>query len=237
MDEKMKLDFEKYAKRHIFFDENIGISIKEIIEGMLKEKKGLNVLDIGAGDGNLVLNLKKRYPQVNISVSDISENRINRIKGKLRSELKHYYIDDICNSKIPAGSFDFVNSDQVIEHVPSDKKMVEEIKRILKKGGYFRVSSVYKKKWAWYFYRCNGKWVLDPTHIREYTSIDSFKKLFLNEGLIILDLKINPTYFPIVDLFLRIFQINDQTKLICKLRKIKIRILGYYHIEITGVKK
>lgn len=233
----MKEDFEKYAKRRIYFNQDIDISIKSLIEELLKKRKKFNMLDIGGGDGCLVYNIKDKYPTVLINVSDISKSRIRRIKEKLGKSIDRYYSDDICNSKIPSSSFDFVNSDQVIEHVPSDEKMVKEIKRILKKRGYFRVSSVYKKKWAWYFYRCNGKWVIDPTHLREYTSVDSFKKLFANERLIIRSLKINPTYFPIADFFLRMFQINDQTKLINKIRKIKIRIFGYYHIEIIGVKK
>ena len=160
---------------------------------------------------------------------------LERIK-KLISNLKNSYFEDINHSKIPSNKFNFVNSDQVIEHVPSDKKMILEIKRILKKGGYFKVSSVYKKSWAWYFYRCNGKWVLDPTHIREYTSINQFSNLFKIKSIKIEKVYIKKTYFPIADFFLRLLKINRMNKIIYLIRKLKIRIPGYYHITVIGVK-
>ena len=56
--------------------------------------------------------------------------------------------------------------------------MVNEIKRLSKSGGVIYVSSVIKKSWAIYKYKNNGKFVLDPTHEREYKNIDGFLNLF-----------------------------------------------------------
>ncbi len=63
-------------------------------------------------------------------------------------------------------SFDYVISFQVIEHIPSDKLFVEEVSRVLRKGGKFIVSTP------------NIKMSLtrNPWHIREYTA-DEFTAL------------------------------------------------------------
>lgn len=230
-----KIDFEEYAKNNRFY----GISefptdLESLIKKLKSHFKEINFLDIGVGDGDFVESLLKKF-SINVSVSDISKIRLERTEKRLGSEIKNYIQDDICNSKIKSDTFEFINSDQVIEHVPSDEKMAYEIKRILKKNGIFRVSSVYKKKWAWYFYRCNNKWVLDPTHLREYTSTEEYKNLFTNQGLKILNLKLEKVYFPLIDFVLRRLKIDNIEKFQL-LRKIKIRIFGYYRITVIGEK-
>ena len=78
---------------------------------------------------------------------------------------------------LPFGSksFDLVVSTQVIEHVPDDQAFVREIKRVLTSGGLCVVSSVIKMHFGWYFYRNKqGERVLDPTHVREYSSAQEF---------------------------------------------------------------
>jgi SAM-dependent methyltransferase len=82
---------------------------------------------------------------------------------------------------LPFGSqsFDLVVSTQVIEHVPDDQAFVREIKRVLTSGGLCVVSSVIKMHFGWYFYRNKqGERVLDPTHVREYSSAQEFTDLF-----------------------------------------------------------
>jgi SAM-dependent methyltransferase len=55
------------------------------------------------------------------------------------------YVGDICskNSQIPDNTFDAVFLLEVIEHVYEPKKAIEEIRRILKKGGLFIATSPY----------------------------------------------------------------------------------------------
>ena len=62
---------------------------------------------------------------------------------------------------------------------------------LLKKEGFLYVSSVIKKSWAIYKYRNKGKFVLDPTHEREYRSKEEFLNLFKNKFKL-LKLKIYP---------------------------------------------
>ncbi|MBR9704875.1 class I SAM-dependent methyltransferase [Candidatus Pacearchaeota archaeon] len=231
------IDYEKYAKKHIYYgNENIDDFLEKIINIKIKSNKNSSLLDIGAGSGNIISRLKEIFPTLLISVSDISKIRIERIKILMREKINKYYIDDICNSKIPSDSYDIINSDQVIEHVMLDITMIKEIKRILKDKGLFRVSSVYKKKGAWYFHKNNNERLIDPTHLREYTSIENFKKIFTNQSLKIIDIKTEPIKYPILDPFLTIMKIKSKSKFINKLRGLKIKIPKYYRITIVGEK-
>ena len=54
------------------------------------------------------------------------------------------------------------------------------------KGVYFFVTSVIKAKNAWYFYKNTaGETVLDPSHLKEYKSIQEFEKVFDSIGFAI----------------------------------------------------
>jgi ubiquinone/menaquinone biosynthesis C-methylase UbiE len=147
---------------------NISKDIINILEKLRKNKK-IKMVDVGSGDGNLAINFINNK-KVDLTVTDISETRLERIKQITKNKLSNYVQDDINNSKLKSNYFDFVNSEMVIEHVPSDKKMLKEVNRILNKNGYFRISTVFKKGFSFWFYRNNGKWVIDPTHVREYSS-------------------------------------------------------------------
>ncbi len=236
-----KVNYEKYADKTVYFG-NYGVDseLETAIKSALKKTKNPSLLDIGAGDGQHLFALAEKFKTLKLFAQDISKTRIERIKERLGRRLEKGIVEDICKTKIKSASFDIITSDQVIEHVDSDKKMVGEIKRMLKKGGFFRVSSVYKKWYGWYFYRCNGKWVLDPTHVREYASVEEYTKIFTEERLNIQSVRIDPINFSVVDFVLRRAKIKTASKRVEKLRKaitsLKIPKPGYYIITITGTK-
>lgn len=134
-----------------------------------------SMIDLGCGDGIIIHAIKKEFPKIKITGVDISERRINGLKQKFPSD--NFYIKDVCDTKLKE-KFDFIHSSQVIEHVKYDSKMVEEISRLLKKNGILFCSSVIKKPLAIYRYRNNGKFVLDPTHEKEYKNQNEFLNLF-----------------------------------------------------------
>jgi len=240
-----KLDFEKYALNSNYYSSNqkktspLPEEIKNILSKCQNKFKKVSILDIGCGDGNFLELIANNNNRIKLYASDVSKIRLSRTKQKLGKKLSKTFLDNICTTKINQ-KFEFINSDQVIEHVPSDKEMVQSIKKLLKKGGIFRISSVYKTKYSWYFYRCNGKWVLDPTHIREYENIEEFEKLFTDSGLKITKTRIDPICFSGIDFILRrlgIKEIGDKVKNIRTLvNKIKIKKPGYYSITVIGEK-
>ncbi len=136
-----------------------------------------SVLDLGAGDGALLYALHKRgwLKDIKAVALDISAERIRRIP-ELNLGIEPV-LSDATRTPFKDNKFDFIICHQVIEHVEDDNKLLQEIHRILKSNGICYLSTVFKKKLAWWYHRCNGKWTLDPTHLREYSNDELLNKL------------------------------------------------------------
>ena len=67
---------------------------------------------------------------------------------------------------IPSNIFDFVIAFQVIEHIENDSFFIQEIYRVLKKGGKLILSTPNKK----------SSFTRNPWHIREYEGIELMEK-------------------------------------------------------------
>jgi ubiquinone/menaquinone biosynthesis C-methylase UbiE len=96
---------------------------------------GLQVLDLGCGDGTLVKYLEERFPHFSITGLDISLQSIEKAK-QLR--LKSNFIQ-FNGLEIPfsSGSFDMVIVASVMHHIDFTlhEKWLKEVMRILKPGG------------------------------------------------------------------------------------------------------
>ena len=168
--------FEKNRKYSEKFLQPLGPpKLPKYLNQILNKEKPKSFIDLGCGDGIIISGVKKEFPKIKITGIDISPRRINGLKERFPQD--NFYIKDVCNTQLK-NKFDFVYSSQVIEHVPSDKKMIKEINRILSKNGTVFVSSVIKTGPMVYKYRNKGKFVLDPTHEREYLNAAEFLNLF-----------------------------------------------------------
>ena len=164
----------EYSERYIQSIENP--KVPEHIKNLIKNNKIISIADLGCGDGALIHALKKEFQKVKVTGIDISPRRINALRSKFPKD--KFYCKDVCNTNLKKNSFDFIISSQVIEHVEDDKKLVKEIGRLLKKKGFVVIDSVIKKSFSIYKYRNKGKFVLDPTHEREYKNQKEFLDLF-----------------------------------------------------------
>ena len=168
--------FEKNRKYSEKFLQPLGPpKLPKYLNQILNKEKPKSFIDLGCGDGIIISGVKKEFPKIKITGIDISPRRINGLKERFPKD--NFYIKDVCNTQLK-NKFDFVYSSQVIENVPSDKKMIKEINRILSKNGTVFVSSVIKTGPMVYKYRNKGKFVLDPTHEREYLNAAEFLNLF-----------------------------------------------------------
>jgi SAM-dependent methyltransferase len=196
-------DFESYARLrpHVYAgDEFLLPKLTEMVE-----TRSGRYLEVGAGDGGMLRMLMQRGAMRNytdVVAGDISSVRVQRLAQALPSVRAE--VADAMDLPVESDSVDFVFSDQVIEHVPDDAKMASEIARVLKAGGRALVGSVVCAPGGWYFYRCNGGWRLDPTHLREYRSLEQYCKVFSDAGLSVTGSFLRPLAYPISDLMLRV---------------------------------
>jgi len=200
------------------------------------------VLDIGCGDGSRIASMIWRKLTLNREIFfglEISQDKIFFIKKYIKIKLIRA---DALELPIRKDSFDIIILSQVIEHIKEEKKLISNINRILKKNSVFYLSTIFKRRYAKYFYNQG----LDPTHVREYNSPGEIKKMIKNSNFKIKEIRINKLSYPIIDFVLRFlvkFRLKKKiifigpTKTLSFLRKFRIPIVGYYFIEIEGIKK
>ncbi len=205
-----------------------------------------SLADFGCGDGAILFDLHRKglLNRVNSAIAiDLSETRLERVKKNIANV--ETICSDVCDVKQPKDNqLDLVICTQVIEHVKDDKKLLNEIYRVLKPGEYLYISSVVKKWYGWWIYRCNGKITCDPTHLREYSSEEEFVELLKRSKYQILDKKLSlfrPSIFNVFKRFLIKYKIINEELIIksnfCNfLTKFKIPVLGYYIIEVISRK-
>jgi len=123
-------------------------------------------LDIGAGSGLFTQRIKdKGYEVIGIDYYD-KAIELAQAKG---IEMRKINIEE---DKFPFGDeyFDLITCFEVIEHIKEPSNMLREVHRVLKKDGYFIIST---PNIAWWYLRLKllfGIWgILDPDHIRFFT--------------------------------------------------------------------
>jgi ubiquinone/menaquinone biosynthesis C-methylase UbiE len=188
-------DYESYSVKHPHLHAADAYP-KELLP-LLEGRTG-TFLDVGAGFGSALRALAQGGHLARFSTviaCDIAQVHVDSMKHEM-PEIEAIRADALA-LPIPSESIDVYFSDQVIEHVPSDREMAREAYRVLKPGGVAFVGSVLKAKYAWYFYRANGKWAIDPTHVREYTSVEEYRRVFAEAGFECLAIDHKTVTFPL----------------------------------------
>lgn len=227
------MGIETYSRRAQFYTGEV----PSLLLQFLDQRSWNTFLDLGCGDGALLgaLSSEGIFSGKTVYAVDLSETRIGLVKGINKDFI--CLLGDACDTGVQAGSIDFLISTQVIEHVRDDAKMVKEMHRIVSPNGTVYLSTVFKKWYGWYFYRCNGKWTLDPTHLREYTRELQLLGLFEQAGFEILKSQKSLDGRPLIDAVLRRIGASRnvyENRCLKLLRKVKIPIPGYYIWEIVG---
>ncbi len=197
----------------------------------------LALADLGCGDGPHFAALTRTGvigPSRPVYAVDLAEARLQRVAARWPFVQPVVApADDI--PQIPDGSLDFVISTMVMEHVPDERRYLDEIRRILRPGGRAYVTTVFKRRWAWYFRKRDGESVLDPTHLREYVDLSTFEALVLEGSRFakLLALELVPLRFPLLDPLL--FRVGERlgTRTLRLLRKACVPIPGFYSLELV----
>lgn len=227
------MDIEEYSKYTNYYSDEV----PELLWKYMNKHSFETYLDLGCGDGSLLYAINKRegFKGKKVHAVDLSQNRINLCK-EISPEF-NCQVGSACDIQhIGDNEIHFIASTQVIEHVPDDEDMIKEIKRVTHGEPTVYISTVFKKWYAWYFYRCNGKWALDPTHIREYTKDSQLLDKLEKHGFEILENKKTLIKYSISNFILRRIGYKKNkidSKFVKILSFLKIPIIGYYNWEIV----
>lgn len=143
------------------------------ISKLIEPVKG-SVLDIGCADGmfsKVILNKSGAKKLIGMDVLKKSVDWANKHwenTGKMK-----FIVGDAHSLKFENNTFDAVFALEVLEHVINPVKVLKEIKRILKKGGYgvFLVPSddlLFRIVWFLWLHFYPRGWVWKETHIQTY---------------------------------------------------------------------
>jgi SAM-dependent methyltransferase len=103
------------------------------------DRPSLRLLDCGCGAGEYVATLVEQYQIDAFGVEYSSEKvRLAHARKLLRHRVFEGNLEEI---PFPVGDFDAVLLNEVLEHVPNEKKVLTEIHRVLRPGGQLIVFS------------------------------------------------------------------------------------------------
>ncbi|KMP10860.1 hypothetical protein UR09_04995 [Candidatus Nitromaritima sp. SCGC AAA799-A02] len=203
-------------------------------------KRAQTVVDFGSGGGTLLYNVAQFTDAelIGVEQSDHAIAQSLELIPRMRP-LK----ENILNTSLKDESVDFAMSTMVIEHI-EENPFLSEVYRVLKPQGFFLVTSVIKKPNAWYFYKnASGESVLEPSHLREYKSLEQFENLIKGIGFSIIRSKTPRICFPLLDPFLKLliraFKLNNlMTRQPIEALRLATRapIPGYFAVETLAQK-
>jgi len=188
-------DFEKYANEKPM-NGLVADTYQEFFKKWINYKNNqLKVLDFGCGDGRYFEFFKQFFKEENIFGVEVSEIRAKRCKEKGWNNV--YPIKKLEKLPFDDEYFDFVNFDQVVEHIPYEEIdfYFREFIRVSKKDGkLLLITPNYPIKRCYDFLNALLKWDFkrifdDPTHVTHY----NFKKLYLLLEQYFREIKLEPT--------------------------------------------
>ena len=101
------------------------------------------VLEIGCGTGSLIVDLKKRHPDVDVVGLDPDSKALERARRKARRARVAVEVDRGFANELPysEATFDRVLSCLMLHHIPADEKdaTLREVRRVLKPGGRYEM--------------------------------------------------------------------------------------------------
>lgn len=101
------------------------------------------IADIGCGSGEITSRLAALYPRAEIVGIDILEHTVELARGRYAALAPRvtFRQGDAFELKLPSGHFDLVVCRHVTQSIPEPERVLAEMKRIAKSGGWLHVLS------------------------------------------------------------------------------------------------
>jgi SAM-dependent methyltransferase len=104
---------------------------------------GAHIADIGCGSGEITSRLAARYPDARLVGVDILEGSVDYARRRYASLAPRVRFEqgDAFELKLPADQFDLVVCRHMTQSVPEPQRVLAELRRICKPGGWVHVLS------------------------------------------------------------------------------------------------
>ena len=148
------------------------------------------VLDIGCADGVFSKVILDKSHAKEIIGIDVLENSVKWAKKHWQRNKKlKFRLGNAHDLKFKANTFSAVFALEVMEHLPKPQKMIDEVKRVLKKDGYaiFLVpsdNSLFRAIWYIWTHYGRGK-IWNDCHIQSFSKNNKLSELVKSRGLAI----------------------------------------------------
>lgn len=163
MDKSNENVLKQYEEWHLNYNKQI-VNLSELkimpwhksvlSELQTRNLENLRVLEVGCGNGDFSNYLSLNTNKLDITGVDFSNESIkiaNEKKISFGALTSNFEVADAENLPFDNESFDLILSCECLEHVPNPQKMIEEIYRVLKKGGQIILTTEnYSNAYAYY---------------------------------------------------------------------------------------
>jgi ubiquinone/menaquinone biosynthesis C-methylase UbiE len=108
---------------------------------------GLYGLDVGCGEGHMLGDLHQRGLLGRMVAVDLDPTRI--AFAHTRYPFCAYQTGDVHQLDFADGTFDYLLAAEVLEHLPDPRRALQELRRVVKPGGYLIVSVPHEPFFHW----------------------------------------------------------------------------------------
>ena len=204
------------------------------------------ILDIGCGVGTLLHGIMEEC-KPGTRVIGLTKNKQHCEYAGVFAKGADVINADALHTPFRDRSIPLIFSTMLIEHV-DDRACLREIRRILEDGGTLVLSTVLKRRWAYYFYRDErGGCMLAPDHVKEYTAVGELTGLMSEHGLVVSQSHVTAIRFSPVEFLLRsLYRITgsrcvkkvSRTRFMAVVRRLtRIPVPGFFAMELIARKR
>jgi len=109
---------------------------KLVLENLKAGKKGAaKVLDVGCGRGFYEQLISEIYPHYTVTAVDKNSDYLNVARSSLGGTKVKFMEGDATRLPFGDGEFDMVISTELLEHIRDDRLAIQEMQRVVKRGG------------------------------------------------------------------------------------------------------
>ena len=117
----------------------------QVLINLLKKEKlssNTSLVDVGCAAGELIFNIKKHFPQINITGIDILQSLLDKAKKKTSEDII-YKKKDISRKNIKLGRYDIIILSAVLSIFDNPKIILNNLLRSLNTGGKIYIFSLF----------------------------------------------------------------------------------------------